>query len=403
MTLQRLIENLFVRDETNSINLPPPNVAFAGTFNIEFSLAEFKSQHFDECESCDGSTSVVLNCDICGRKPGNNLRFLAGPGDGVYSGITLLDGEGVLACIYVFDEKNEMSKAILPQLNGRTLQGNNFLMTLSESIAKYFELHAFELGKIQASFIDAWDVGFIAADSGSGKEKFATVDHPFSDGTFTVYLFMEPIYGKAQQELAKAFGIDNKFEYDNGYKEAMRPRVAFIVKKDFESTVMKGVEIKKANWSKQSEVWNETRVLSNALRNDGAPNYYNGLFWQAAAQDQLQIMGESDEIDYDDIEFIYRIRALGYFIMGAICGHEDARYMAMAHIDHFSRYEGLLNDLLFSVALKPRGLEISDEILALLDLVPTQETSGKNNFCTSCGKKYDELENFCAECGTKRN
>jgi hypothetical protein len=75
----------------------------------------------------------------------------------------------------------------------------------------------------------------------------------------------------------------------------------------------------------------------------------------------------------------------------------------MAQIDHFSRYEGMLSDELFSDALEPRGLEISDEILALLDIVPTQETKVKNNFCTSCGKKYDELENFCAECGTKRN
>jgi hypothetical protein len=401
MTLQRLIENLFVRDKTISINLTPPNVAFAGTLNIEFGFAEFKSQHFAECESCGGSTSVVLNCDSCGRKSGNNLQFLAGRGDGVYSGITLLDGEGVLACMYVFDEDNEMSEAILPQLNGRTLQGNNFQMTLFESIAKYFNLPAFELGNIQASFNEARDVGFIAADSGSGSGKFATVDHPFSNGNFTVYLFMEPIYGKAQQDLDKAFGVDNRFGYDNGYKEAMRPRVAFIVKKDFEDLVMQGVEIKKANWTKQSEVWKETSVMSNMSRIDGAPNFYNGLFWQTAAQDQLEIMGESDEIN--EIEYIYRTRALGYFIMGALCGIEEAKDLAMAQIDHFSRYEGMLSDELFSDALEPRGLEISDEILALLDIVPTQETKVKNNFCTSCGKKYDELENFCAECGTKRN
>jgi hypothetical protein len=274
-------------------------------------------------------------------------------------------------------------------------------MTLFESIAKYFNLPAFELGNIQASFNEARDVGFIAADSGSGSGKFATVDHPFSNGNFTVYLFMEPIYGKAQQDLDKAFGVDNRFGYDNGYKEAMRPRVAFIVKKDFEDLVMQGVEIKKANWTKQSEVWKETSVMSNVSRNDGAPNFYNGLFWQTAAQDQLEIMGESDEIN--EIEYIYRTRALGYFIMGALCGIEEAKDLAMAQIDHFSRYEGMLSDELFSDALEPRGLEISDEILALLDIVPTQETKVKNNFCTSCGKKYDELENFCAECGTKRN
>ena len=389
MTLERLIENLFVREDAIL-----PGVALAGTLNIETGFAEFKSKHFVDCESCIGSTTVVVNCTTCGRTTGNNVRFLAGRGDGVYSGITLLADDGVLACVYVFDENNQMAEAILPQLNGETLLGNNFQITLIESIAEYLELPAFELGKIQATFNDTRDVGFVAADVQSGSRKFATVDHPLATGSFSVYLFMEPILDSPSAAL-----VEDKFLYDRGYSEAMRPRVALIVKKDFESLLMRGVEIKEADWTKQLEVWNETLVMSNGVGgNDGVSNLYNGLFWIAAARDQHQVMGESDEMGL--MEYLYGTRAFGYFIMGALCGDEDARDMASLQL---AKSPELLDESIISDVLEPRGLKMSEEIVSLLDVKTSQEGNMKNNFCTSCGKKFDDRENFCAECGTKRN
>lgn len=58
----------------------------AGFFNVEGGHLGIASELLESCESCQGISdeSVLVDCDVCGRHPGNYLHLRAGRGDGVY-------------------------------------------------------------------------------------------------------------------------------------------------------------------------------------------------------------------------------------------------------------------------------------------------------------------------------
>jgi len=397
MTVLQIIKNFFTEESELTFGL-----AHSGSFNVESGFAEIKSQHFPACETCRTSKDLVRTCKNCGRAKGNNFQFLAGRGDGVYSGITFYDGVSrVMGFIYVFDENNGFASATSSQLTGETLRNNTFQDDLIGSLKDYFSCEAFEAGSIRATFQDTRDVGLIVADSHADLgSRFATVDHPLADGDYKVYLFMEPILNIPTAPIAIQMG-GKEFDFNRGYADAQRPRALFVVHKQFESKALKNIRPQKVNWDKQAEVWAETLVMSNASGNSGQANAFNGLAWLGAANDQQDFIAQNPA--NEEIWYLYATRAFGFFIQAALCGSEDGLNLALeqasASLDGSILTEDVLRD-----AVDPRGLSYGPEILSIFGSSISEPVAPnmRASFCKNCGNKFDEEAKFCQSCGTHR-
>jgi hypothetical protein len=106
--------------------------------------------------------------------------------------------------------------------------------------------------------------------------------------------------------------------YDRGYADAMRPRVALVVRKSFESPMLEAIQTKDVNWAQQCLVWSETQVVSiiGNHDSDGTANFVNGLFWLGTSTDQIALINANNF--NDDLANLYRSLALDYFLAGAL-------------------------------------------------------------------------------------
>ncbi len=392
MSVLQLVINLFTPDD--GIN---SSLAHSGTINIESGMAEIKSHHFALCEHCKFDTSLIRECRHCGRTKGNNVRFLAGLGDGVYSGFTLSNNLEVLACLYVFDEDNKLAQAISQGLNGDTLYGNNFQDDLMASLKDFADCEAYKLGTVQAKFAETQDVGFITSDAAAYLgSSYSEVDQPFARGNFHVYLFMEPILNSSTVQFALERGADPE-GYNRGHQDALRPRVALIVKDAVESKVLRKINSGKVDWNEQATVWADTIVTANTFENSGQANLMNGLMWAAAANDQTEIFDENPA--NKDILYLYSTRAFGYLLQSALCGSEMGLQLASEQVAALSDESSLINDSFLKDCLLPRGVVATDEVIKLLGVESSAKTT--KVLCGNCGNKYAEQSEFCQNCGTK--
>lgn len=397
MTILQLIKNFFTEDGDLSFGL-----AHSGSVNIESGFAEVKSHHFPDCADCAQSIDLVRECNSCGRRKGNNFQFMAGRGDGVYSGISFYDdGLALMGCIYVFDEDNRFALATSSQLTGETLRGNTFQDDLIETLKDYLECEASVGATIQATSLTTRDVGFIVGDSQASKgSQFATVDHPFANGEYKVYLFTEPILASPPVQFAISLG-EKASDYDTGYTEARRPRALFVVHENFDSKAMKMIRPQNIDWEKQAQVWSRTLVASNISGNAGRANLFNGLTWISAANDQESFISSNSE--NEQIWYLYATRAFGYFIQAALCGEESGLEMALDQVKA-SQNGDILSEEVLKDAIEPRGLSNRQEVLSLFGVAESADAvaSGAARFCQNCGERFGAGANFCQSCGTKR-
>jgi len=395
--LFQLLLNLFTEETVFKLN----GIGYAGTVNIESAGFEIKTRHFAPCDDCDFSNNLVVNCQTCGRQSGNNLRFLSGRGDGVYSGVSLHSENEFAGAIYVFDENNAMAESFSRQYDGHSSRNVNVQDLLIEGIREYSDTQAFYAGDISSSVHQDknGDLGLVVGDVFSGGAGYATVDHIFADGEYSVYLFMEPILESLTVSLSLRMEGDS-LPYDRGYADAMRPRVALVVKKQFESTMLDAIETKDVDWSQQCLVWSETQVFSNIGNHgsDGTANFVNGLFWLGTSADQIALNNAHDF--NDDMANLYRSLALGYFLAGALQGNQDC----------FEAFEGLvdaegikvLEDVeLVNEILAPRGLAVTNEVIALFERSSSLERDkfDLTKICTFCGSTVVSGSRFCSNCG----
>ncbi len=390
MTVLQLIKNLFTDERTLSWS----GLALAGSLNIESGTFEIKSENFASCEDCESQTGVVRNCRACGRKPGNNLQFLAGKGDGVYAGVGLLDGLHLFAAVYVFDDRNNFANSVAEDLLDGTLKGNRFEEKILQALFQYSDLEGYEVGSIRASFEITSDLGFVAGDLHSGLGNFATVDHPFADGEYITILFSEPILIRA--EVMNSGQDFDTSQWDGGFEDAIRPRVALILDGKYASKVLKNIQLRGTDWDAQAQVWNSTQVESNIGEgNAGVTNLMNGLLWDAAAGDQAALE------EFGIMEYTYGTRAMGFFVQGALCGNENCVELAKKQIKFDP---DLMEDHVMSDCLKPRGLVMDESVMSILGIQSPQEAPSQclASFCSQCGHPFTENLKFCSSCGAAR-
>lgn len=403
---ESLIRNLF----TPNSGVPRFGVGYAGTFNVESGFAQISTDHFGACAACEDQTEISRSCSSCGRRVGNNFRFLAGRGAGVYAGLSFEVGDDHMASMYVFDEDNTFASSLVPTLTSGSMAGNDFHQKLVDSTGQYWGAELAEVGRFSATWDEAANAGYLLADSEFHPSgKFAKVDHLMADGDFIVYLAMEPMVSK--NSVAVALGSDPR-SIDLGYKDAMRPRVAFILNAKYEKSVMAKVKTAKVRWDKQAEVWARTIVATNMAEPNGpTANLFNGLAWKATADDQWQAMlglsDVSDETAY--LWYLYATRSMGYLIAAAIGGDDNAPDLITEALEG-SGGEDLLDPQAIDDALEPRGLAFTREVGLLMGFAAESSgagspvaTAGQNaSFCGSCGVKFANDQKFCSECGTKR-
>lgn len=390
MSVLQLIKNLFTEERIFNWS----GLALAGSINIESGTVEIKSENFASCRSCESQAGVTRNCKTCGRKRGNNLHFLAGKGDGVYAGVGLLDGLHLFGAIYVFDEQNRFANAVSEDLLVGTLKGNRFQEKLVQALFEYSDLEGYELGSVLANFEYTDDLGFVVGDIHSGMGNFATVDHPFANGEYVTILFSESILVRAE-EMSFAGEFDTN-EWDGGYADALRPRVALVLDSEYASKVLNNIHLQETDWDLQVQAWNTTKVEANVgEQNAGVTNLMNGLLWDAAAVDQEALE------DFGLMHYTYGTRAMGFFVQGALCGNQDCVELARKRIQFDL---DLMDEQVRSDCLAPRGISMDESIVRILGIqAPSDPSSaGLANFCSQCGKSFLEISKFCSGCGAAR-
>lgn len=390
MSVLQLIKNLFTEEQTLSWS----GLGLAGSLNIESGFVEVKSDNFASCVSCESQNDVTRNCTACGRKSGNNLNFLAGKGDGVYAGVGLFDGLHLFGAIYIFDEQNDFANSVAEDLLDGTLKGNQFQQKLVQALLQYSDLQGYEVGSVSANFEKVDDLGFVLGDIDSAAGGFATVDHPFANGNYVTILFSESILARAKgMNFGQDFDTD---EWDGGYKDAIRPRVALILDSKYSPKVLKNIRLEATDWNLQSQSWKITKVEANiGKQNAGVTNLMNGLLWDAAAGDQAALE------DFGIMHYTYATRAMGFFIQGALCGNEDCVELARKQIEFDP---DIMDEQVMSDCLAPRGISMDESIVKLLGTQASSvaPSAGLANFCSQCGQPFLEMSKFCSTCGSAR-
>jgi hypothetical protein len=214
-------------------------------------------------------------------------------------------------------------------------------------------LEPFIAGTVTSSSSSLADPGFVIRDLSHDLETpFATVDVPYANGEFNVVLFMEPIEESSYVQTAIALGATIE-DYTRGGPNALRPRVAAIIRQDFMSLLVP--DSPEVDWEVQTKVWNESPISSNlAGSNAGQANYTNGVYWGLACRDAQRMESEA--------WYYYSTRSFGYFIEGALAGHELCTGYMVDQIE-LSKDDGILDFDVLSDALNPRGRVVDDAIV----------------------------------------
>jgi hypothetical protein len=412
MTLTDSTDTLFLSE-----NLEVKGFGFAGTFNIEGGFAEFRTGYFGRCERCLEEAVLIHDCSICGRKPGNNVSFLSGRGDGVYSGVSVYgdDGLTLLGVAYIFDEDNRFSELIVQQFRDSDPNDINFQILLALGIGDFRELEPYFAGKINCPA----NGGLLVGDQLAGEnDNFAVVDHLFSERqTYSVFLFMEPLLDSPT--VAAGIGLGASPEsYNGGFEGSMRPRVVLLIQEEQANKVVQLSEKSKGfEWERQCESWNNGTVTANVggQKNGEVAMLVNANFWEITANRQLGFNQKFEGVVHD-LWVQYAKRCVSWNAQAALLGNK----VAISNLDNLSStLQGisenkLLNSEFVEEALKIRGWSYDEESKSKIDGIVLSRGNGlltkssksigsTSNFCGNCGHKYAIVEaKFCPTCGEKR-
>lgn len=163
-----------------------------GSVNIESGKFEFSSrQSRYSCEDCAGQLGFTRDCPTCGRESGNNVSFLAGRGDGVYSSVVFYGqaSEQALATVLVFDEDNLFAQSTLSAIDSGLDDIDPLADLLVPNLGDYLDLPGTVVGGIDCS-----EGSLVASDAGLRIFEDAMVVVPWSEGyQYTVAVYWEPV------------------------------------------------------------------------------------------------------------------------------------------------------------------------------------------------------------------
>jgi hypothetical protein len=307
---------LKLRDQLSAVHADW-SPSYAGGFNSETATMEIRTSIFD---GCDHYGELIVSCEMCGRRPGNNLSLLSGRGDGVYAGLNYsyyndeMDAQEILgehlASVYLLDEDLEFSQTLL-----RTAWFQPEHLFAQHS-AIYSELEGSVAGEVNTGADGFW----VSDQSAHPGSENICVDHLGSGNkTYVVVVFHEPI-DESKMRYSPSAGKP-AVGSDGELKTPVRPRIVVIIEKQFAKTVFGDFSVfPQVPWEEQAHMWHNMAVASNAGGNNGLVSIVNdGLFWRAAVELQSEQSANPDNW----INRQYRIQALGYFLQAALLGHES--------------------------------------------------------------------------------
>lgn len=323
-----------------------------GSVNIESGAFEFSSGSSRyACESCARQQAFTRECATCRRAPGNNVSFLAGRGDGVYSSVIFYGQGGLdaLATVWVFDEHNAFSQSTLPAINSGLKDINVLSDLLMPGLVEYLDLPGIVVGEIDSS-----SPPLVASDVGMRIFDDAMVVVPWSEGhKYTVAVYFEPVIS--------SLGLDIQLGADRdtltgGFEESLRPRVAIAIDSTHASEIL-AIDKELAqrhDWARQHDAWATMAVASNLAESNGpAVAYNNGLLW-------LRYLGNAGMPALDRVSVLYVVEALGWFVQASAEGDDEATVQIQKL---YARYgDTLLDPNLLGLAVTSRGFALTQEV-----------------------------------------
>jgi hypothetical protein len=327
-----------------------------GLTNIETGFIELSSDFFGPCP-CSTEGQLVTSCDLCGRRPGNHVRLLAGRGDGVYAGVSFMANEGrkLIATVVLLDDGNAFAAEVnsfIERDSSATLDA-----LTAQSSAPYAALAVNEVARV-----DTNARGLLIGDADAGLMSNGAVFSQLETAQqqFRVFLVCEPATAGEDLQFAIATNPALEAEITGGYPDALRPRLVLVVDSSFPLPTDTEGESDSHDWAAQGHAWRKALVGANTGGgNNVVAAYFNGLAWRLK---QAEI---SQEPDFGGDEFAdLGTLAFGWFLLGALWGDDDCLAYVI-HMIHES--DGLLAaPEALSDALWLRGWEITPAVSELV-------------------------------------
>jgi len=304
-------------------------------------------------------------CDSCDRRPGNNVSFPAGDGDGAYAALCFYsEATYMVAAAWVFDENNGFAQAVLPSIDSDfsvIVPGNDLLFSALE---KYVDLPGEIVGEIDAS-----DRQLIVGDRGLRAAEDALVSHPFSNGLkYKIVVFAEPALASSIAAVHLALGGDEE-DYTGGFPDSVRPRVAIAVESSLAEELFPLAQGAQSDhdWDAQLGAWKKGVQNSNLVASNGPRAALgNGFLWLHFIEQQR--LREQRTVPLDDfLTDIYVSECLGWFVQAALEGQESAENQIRSLS---SLYPGELSEESFlRFALARRGMGLHPEVLEFVSKI----------------------------------
>jgi len=295
-----------------------------GAVNIESGHLEFSAHPPGySCASCADEPRFTVMCDTCGRRPGNNVSFLAGSGDGVYASVGFFAKTGIkmIAAVWILDDGNGFASATLPAVQSGFEGMDVAADLLVPALERYWNLSGEVIGEIDAS-----DSALIVADRGMTIFEDALVSFPFSQGgTYKIVLFGEPVLLSESVGTALALGGDEN-SFTGGFPGSLLARVAIAVESSLADEIFPPLQDQPAghDWDAQWAAWNTMLVNSNLAASNGpTAALNNGYLW-------LRFLEQQPPGSLEGLALIYVQECFGWFVQAACEGDEEAKEQVRA-------------------------------------------------------------------------
>jgi len=320
--------------------------------NIESGFVQVANRLFGDCE-CTRGGGLVSSCSECGRAVGNNLRFLAGKGDGLYVCFEFRDMQESepSAWVLILDENNKLATEVARRVDqanegAEGILPNGLHDLFNEFTEPYWNLPSALLGVVAPDPA----LGLVLSDVMTGRNSpyapTITEEIPVGLGTFSVFVACEPILDRPGVALAVYGGMSEE-AFTGGFTESQRPRAAVLMSSVIARDVLDHPSLSGHDWVQQAEAWRHTQVDGHVTDISGPACLLNGLINLRFA-DFLDDLPDSEEVS--SAARLRYYRALTWFAKGsylgdAACG-DLLRDMVASFDVSFEDVENVLRDWL---------------------------------------------------------
>lgn len=254
------------------------------TLNIESGTIQVANKFFGQC-GCLLEPALFSHCAECGRSSGNNLRVLAGAGDGLYVGFEFVDLQTMeqVAWVFVLDDGSKLAR----EVGNRAGHGGEVMddllhvggphLLFNEATEPYWDSPCARLGDVTP---DA-QIGLIVSDATAGRNggfapAMANGDSSTS-GAFSVFVAYEPSLAWPEAALAISMGMPEE-SFTGGFAASQRPRVLLVLNSDLSREVPDHPVLAGHDWVRQAAAWQRSQVHSNVADGHSDATYLNGIY-----------------------------------------------------------------------------------------------------------------------------